>query len=79
MSRAPRPTDRTAKPRAPATTIQAPAITRPIHPIRITTGSWVRAGARVRLAGRRRVWGDRFCVAFFLVFRFLVFRGVPPE
>ena len=52
-SRAPRPMARTANPTAPAATIQAAAIVRPIHPIRITTGSWdgpPRAGRP--LAGR---------------------------
>ena len=39
-SRAPRPMARAANPTAPAATIQAAAIVRPIHPIRITTGSW---------------------------------------
>ena len=40
-SRAPRPMARAAKPTAPAATIQAAAIVRPVHPIRITTGSRV--------------------------------------
>src|SRR5712691_400676 len=39
-SRAPRPTALAANPTAPAATIQAAAIMRPVHPIRITTGSW---------------------------------------
>ena len=38
-SRAPRPMARAAHPTAPAATIQAAAIVRPVHPIRITTGS----------------------------------------
>ena len=38
-SRAPRPIARAANPTAPAATIQAAAIVRPVHPIRITTGS----------------------------------------
>jgi hypothetical protein len=31
---------RAANPTAPAATIQAAEIVRPVHPIRITTGSW---------------------------------------
>src|SRR5216683_562889 len=40
---------RAAKPTEPATTIQAAAMVRPVHPIRITTGS---RGGPVRLTGR---------------------------
>ena len=44
-SRAPRPAARAANPTAPASSIQAAAIIRPVHWIRMTTGSLGRAAA----------------------------------